>query len=168
MISEDVSEKKKRGRPPSSLLRIPLGCVGLDVRTTRGRQNLTYQQIALGVVSDDPRFFWITGGSTDEIINGRTPRMRRTILQALGRLLDAEEIKVLALELCRVKPTARAAACMIRRYAGRQKHGPDALTLANQIIRTINSYLNQHPETTDQQVVAAVKTVLGQVGASAF
>lgn len=88
-ITENVSENRKRGRPrvlsvvdvTRSALYFP------EVTTARGKQNLFYQQRAVCMLVDDPRFYWIMGGSEKEITSGRGT-MRRSILQMPGRIQD--------------------------------------------------------------------------------
>jgi len=159
-ISENVSEKPKRGRPhaiPPHVLAVHTGFFP-DVRTTHGKQNIFYQQRALGVLMDDPGFYWITGGSGDDIMAGRTPPMRRTILQALGRILDDDELKAIAAEICRLKLKTAPATALIRRHRRAQSR-PSALALTGQLARCIDRYLADHPATTWEQVGAALENV---------
>jgi len=163
-ITENVSENRKRGRPrvlsvvdvTRSALYFP------EVTTARGKQNLFYQQRAVCVLVDDPRFYWIMGGSEKEITSGRGT-MRRSILPMPGRIQDDNELKSVADEICRVKPTARHAAEIVRNYLG-VKRSPDVPALVNRIIGNINDYIRRYPDTTTEQLQSALWTALSMVG----
>ena len=160
-ISENVSEKPKRGRPtifPPQFLAETTALMP-DVKTYRGKQNLVYQTIATIALMDDSRFYWLTGGSSQDVMAGRGTPMRRTILQALGRIADAKEIKAVARKICNLKPTTAAAVTMIRRYRGVWGEA-SCLSLTDQIIRCVNRYLVEHPDTTRDQVTTAFQNAI--------
>ena len=81
--------------------------------------------------------------------------MRRTILQALGRIDDDGALREVAEEICRIKPTARHVAAIVRDYRG-VKRSPDVLALANKIIADINDYAYRYPEVSTDDMKSAL------------
>ena len=133
-----------------------------EVKSARGQNNLFYQQRAIHALTNDPRFDWIMGGSYEDIMAGRAI-MRRTILQALGRIDDDGALREVAEEICRIKPTARHVAAIVRDYRG-VKRSPDVLALANKIIADINDYAYRYPEVSTDDMKSALCIALADVG----
>jgi hypothetical protein len=134
-----------------------------DITTRRGLHNIHYQTRALEFVHalDDERLRWLSD-TTEEIMAGRG-KMRRAILQELGRVENDDDMREIALELCRIKPTAKDARTMIRQWRGATRKQADALDLANMLIAAINDYLHRFPQTTWEQVRLALATAAYQV-----
>jgi hypothetical protein len=166
-ISETVSEtpKPKRGRPrviPDDYRAI-FQAYGLftDVTTERGRQNIAYRQRALRVLGNDPRFKWVA--DRDAMRRGDPGSFRPTILAELGRIADDDQLREMALEVCRVKPTTRRAVAAVRRWRlGRSGVG-DADGLLDELIRHVDDYLDRYPETPPAALVEAVSELLEAV-----
>jgi len=165
-ISETVSEKPKRGRPPA----FPDSAHALaakmkpDVRTRRGQQNLVYAMIGLNFVrARGAQFAWLFDEAAAQ--SGDNPRMKWTILSELGRVADEELREALATLLCEQKPTTREAITWIRRARKAHCGKSSAIALADAILRIIDDYQTTHPDTTPQQVFAALedaRTLLAQ------
>ena len=119
-VAENVSEKRKRGRPSSfaDWEKSFAKSAGLDVHTDRGLANICYQQRAIHVLLNDPKCLWL--GVDEKAIMAGTMQMRRTIMQELGRIADDDELRQVAAKICELKPTARAAVAMLRQYRGRK------------------------------------------------
>lgn len=162
-LSENDSEKKKRGRPsvfePGEVARIT--SFFPDVQSGRGKQNIVYQQRALVALMDDERFYWIMGGSTQDISAGKCT-IRQSILQALGRIPDREDMLIVAEKFCEIKPTARQAAAMVRRFLDTRR-APSVFALARVIGEAINDYTFRYPEMTRDKVLRALEIVADDV-----
>jgi hypothetical protein len=163
-ISEAASEKRKRGRPPIWGKQVERRFEGLfpDVKTRRGTQNVIYRQIAVDVLTKDPRFAWLC--DKEKMMKGDPHAWKPSILAELGRISDSEELKAVALRICELKPeTVKAAVAMIRRARTGKGWEGDALDLANEIIRLVNNYHQRHPNTSWKDTEAALRTALEQV-----
>lgn len=68
--------------------------------------------------------------------------------------------------MSKTRPTTKRAIAVIRDARGARRAKADALTLANQIIRTINSYGQRHPDATIEHTRQALATALTQVEGS--
>jgi hypothetical protein len=134
--------------------------VGCEVATDRGLANIAYQQRALSLLYRDPRFVWL--GMDEAAVMAGKMKMRRTILQQLGRIGDEDELRFVAGELCRLKPTTSKAIAMIREYRGVQHNGK-ALDLANILVGTVNRYLDSHRGMAWDEVRDALRTAAGQI-----
>lgn len=165
-ISEAASEKQKplkRGRPPAFCQAQMNFYKGLfpEIRTRRGLQDRAYALQAYDVLKDDRGFEWLC--STPEKINASTGELQFSILGALGRITDPEALKAVAREVCRLKPSARRAVVMIRRWRTGKVNVGNCLTLGAQLERCINDYLAAHPRTPWRVVKVALANVLESV-----
>ena len=144
MITENISEKRTRGRPAlmSAEREKNLDGVGWfdsKAKTHRGRLNLHYTYRALGALVSrtghiEQRFYWLCDNSKV---------FRKTILGELGRLGDRETIRAVATVLCEIKPPTADA---VGGYDGRPgDSGGNALDLANRLISTLNGYTQRYP-----------------------
>jgi len=158
---ETGSEKRRRGRPKTIGLVVERCKLhgdpfvdDVEVTTDRGRQNRVYHQVALVALGagDDPRFEWLVGTAPD------WRGMKRGILSELGRLLEEELIREVALELCQRKPTRREAIAYIRRVRGVRKE-PTGEALAHRLLRTINEFIADYPDTTWQYIEEQIELV---------
>ena len=159
---EDASEKRRKRGRPTAFAECDKGIARTyfpDVKTERGRANICYQQRAIAVLVDDPRFFWL-GMDSKAAMAGKVT-MRRAIVQELGRITDDDAMRRVAEQICKLKPNARQAISMIRRYRGTKREGT-ALHLANILIATLNRYLEDHPAMTWSDIEAAIRTLNAQ------
>lgn len=173
VISENISEKKKRGRP--RLIHRTLGeyyrsQVSPGTHTDRTAQNAYLGMAALGRLMgakisesqyelspgrDDWPYKWLCDETVKPVV------YRRTILTELGRIDDDDELREVAAYLCEHKPSTREAIGIIRRY----RHGvkpADCTALTNTFIRTMNDYIGGHPDVTRQQILMAMQRCLDQ------
>ena len=159
---ETGSEKRRRGRPKTVGLVVQRCKLDgdpfvddVEVTTDRTRQNRVYHQIALVALGagDDPRFDWLTGTAGDGYRG-----MQRTLLAELGRLRDDDRIREVALELCQHRPTRREAIAYIRRVRGVRKE-PTGEALAHRLLRTINEFIADYPDTTWQYIQEQIELV---------
>lgn len=103
---------------------------------------------------DDPRFAWLQSSGA----------VRVTILAELGRLGDSDLIRQLALKICEARMTTRTAVRALRKIRG-VKLPATGHGAANAIITALNNYLRTHPDTTDDQLIDAVRVVLATLEA---
>ncbi len=70
-----------------------------DIRTRRGLQDKYYSGVALRVINDleGMDFFWVT----DE--TGKRISMKSSLLAELGRFEDGDDIKKIAISICKAK-----------------------------------------------------------------
>ena len=151
---ENIS-KKKRGRP--KLLddsHLALVRYATDAKTTRHQQNVHYSLRAIGMLSNDPRFKWLCDGKA--MMKGAQHSYRPTILAELGRIENDDDLKAVALRICKLKPKVRDAVVMIRRFRTGKVKEADSLQLANEILAIVNRYTGRYPETTAQQILTAL------------
>ena len=157
-ISETVSEKN-RGRPPvmdKEALEM-VAFVAPDVKTHRGKLNIFYRQRAVFVLVYDPRFSWIV--DEKKMLAG-TGEWKQGILSELGRIENKEDMKLMALEICKLKPKTKAAVAIIRRWrTGKESTG----SIDKTIVRAINSYIERYPETPWTEVEDALLATLDTV-----
>lgn len=166
-ISENISEKPRRGRP--RLLSKELEQIAIfkdgPYCSPRTHQNGHYEIRALRVldITGDQlpeEYRWLM--DPDKQREGRSERQgyRKTILAELGRIDDDECLQAVAKRICELKPKTRDAILMIRRWRVGGSKPADVRQLANEVIRTINDYLQRHPSTTHQQVLTALTEAL--------
>lgn len=165
-ISETVSEKPKRGRPRK------LGDNTLqsfaayypDVKTRRGKQNKAYELLAmrtfLDVLEANPeearRWEWI--GVLRDGSGGRAYKC--VLMTALGRLGDDALIIKAADLICERKLNGPRAINFIRNLQPWRRKDASAIDLTVAIGKTVDGYIGKHPDTTWQQVKAALENVL--------
>jgi len=164
--SQNVETKKRRGRPRLKLFtpkqEAMYEMVGVfdGVRTARTRQNVMYRQRAmdvLGVVRDE-RFKWLADFSKFD--TDAPNAMKHSILAELGRIEDADRMRVVALQVCEMKPTAREAVQLIRNFRTGKKSAGDVTQLKAEIGRVVDDYLTRHPAMLYSQVCVALSSVL--------
>ena len=156
--SEAIAEntpRRKRGRPvihPEQLLNLARRYSGAS--TVRGRQNFLYMTRAIRVLGYAPDFYWLVG--TREEINAGKKVFRNTILVELGRVEDEDDLRVIAREVCEIKPRCKDALVMIRRWRTGKTLTGDVLSLTKAIIQTVEDYCAARSDTTLQIVLAAL------------
>lgn len=130
-ISESVSEMPRRGRP-QGILGLPgyrdAASLYAGKATRRTLQNAAYLCLAINALQADPdpsRFQWLVDFDRSRAGDDgtwRNPAMRRQVLSELGRLEDADAIRIGAAELCKAKPhPATLAVKIIRLVRGSQR-----------------------------------------------
>ena len=87
---------------------------------------------------------------------------RQTILQELGRIEDADNLKAVARQLCKLKPSAREAVAMIRHFRLGQQPTGHADDLTKRFIALTNGYNGGHAG-VDKAIIleALTRTVQG-------
>jgi hypothetical protein len=171
VVSENVPEKPKRGRPRCDLYapekRAFIAALGLSglydrAQTERGKQNIDRRQHAVGVImqAKDARLNWLWDEAAAMAGN---IRIRETILTELGRIDDDDDLLGFALQICALKPKARDAVAASRRFRSCQRKEASALDLANELINTLNDYLKRFPQMPNEDVETALSTAWEQV-----
>jgi hypothetical protein len=159
-ISENFSEKRKRGRP--RLLHPALHEVfaqGQQYASERTIQNASYHIRAFSLLQDEPWAKWLMGYVSQE---GKPGQIRKTILAELGRLREDEVLRAVARQICERKPTTKDAVAMIRHYRlGRQPRGAvDDLT--DRLTTLIVEYIDSHAG-VDAAMIREALTTTGLV-----
>ena len=171
-LSEDSSAKPARGRPrlvPPGLERIYRdGRAGLTPRTVASRhyEIRAFAVLGLGDLDaqdPDPTYLWLCDPRRQH-----PPGVvyRKSILTELGRIPDDEDLRAVALRVCELKPKARAAIAMIRRWR-RGEPEPRPGQLAGELIRTVNDHLARYPSATWREIRGAVGELFMAVDARA-
>jgi hypothetical protein len=150
-IMENISENtpRKRGRPRKASAITWQVVDQQEGRHTsyRHRANYIYGMRAINVLRDDPRFAWLH-------------RARgTTLLDALGRIDDDQNLIAMALYLCEHQPSTRQAVALIREF--RLDTRPPGTTdgLQATLEQALETYLATHadmPRAAVQQALAAV------------
>lgn len=159
-ISETVSENRKRGRPPvmdAEDVKLVKFLTSEKI-THRHELNLHYRQRAIRLVMDQKQFSWLLD-SAAEIMAGTGRIKKHTILAALGRIQNDDDLKAIALEICKRKPKTKTALVLIRRARGVSKDDGNANGVAHAIRVAVNDYLTRHPSTPWEDVTAALVSV---------
>src|SRR5579884_2340773 len=153
-VAEDAP-RRKRGRPvvhPEQLLNLASRYSGAS--TVRGRQNFLYMTRAIRVLDYEPDFYWLVG-SRQEISAGKK-LLRNTILVELGRIEDEDDLRVMARQICEIKPRCKDALVMIRRWRTGKTRAGDAESLTKAIVQTVEDYCAARSGTTLQIILAAL------------
>lgn len=163
-ISEEISEKPKRGRPvvmPEEWEKLMTG-LGMftDIHSRRGRVNKWYMAHAMSVLMDESqkipgRYAWLHDEATQ--------RIRSTILTELGRIEDDALLIAMAGELCNHKPHTKDAVAMIRRVRRVNRKKGSALALADEIIDVLNHYVQRFPDMTHNDTERALNIAMHMV-----
>lgn len=153
---------KKRGRPRT-----------VDTRhiaaffpelSRRGTHEKAYQGRAVCLLRNRSEFIWLFEGPSR-----RGSRQRNSILGELGRFESEEELELAARAVCERRPTARVGVFLLRRLRLAWKRGQvlelagDPADLANRLVRVLNGYRREFPETplsVFRQALGMVEDVL--------
>jgi hypothetical protein len=169
-IAENVSEKPARGRPtafPPAVERFWTSTgIGAECTTRRGKQNRWYAQVAFGVLLrlNDARLLWLADWPH---IRDYDVKVRWTLLSELGRLKDPEDIRTIALQLCKLRPRTADGVAMIRQLRTGKSPLPSWDKLSDRIIAVLDSYQTTHPTTTHAEMLEALDVVVIAVRATA-
>lgn len=146
-ISESASKKRKRGRPKvmSPEMQKLTDFLSPDVRTQRGKQNVYYRNLASSILYEDKRFSWLADG--DKMEAGIIGSWKPGILSELGRIIDLDDMKAVALRLCELKPKTKEAIAMIRGFRLGRTTKPDYMKLLIHLENSYNAYVRLHPDT---------------------
>lgn len=173
--TETVSETRKGGRPRvfSEGLEAFMRPAGMfdGCASRHGVTNRWYQHRAFEVLfmpdggSLDPerqeRFRWLLDPEKERA--GVPRAVRTTLLQELGRFADDGVMLEAADVLCETKPKTKAGVAWLRRVRLGTPPRGDALQLANELITALNGYRARYPETTREDMLAALAMVGEQV-----
>jgi len=172
-ISENVSEKPRRGRPQDpdyhgNARRASEGSgVYSDIMTERGKQNRDNALLAIALLNAHPNpeaIRWLFDGPAHA---AGTKKMRFSILTELGRIYrqngDDKQIFDLATLLSKRQPKARDAVTMLRGFRVGDRRPASVIDLTKRICGAIDTYLATHPGTTKQQVLAAMEAATDAV-----
>lgn len=85
------------------------------------------------------------------------------MLVELGRVEDPDELRIVARRICKLKPKARDAVAMIRRYRVGEPPRVRQGALADELIRIVNAYVAAHPAASWSTVRTEVEQVLAAV-----
>jgi len=157
-ISEESSEKRKRGRPPrlETTIARQVGEGASPAAGPRARVNRGFAIQAMCVLQEDEagQYGWLF--ETAAMTRGDPHSFRPSILAELGRIDDEELLKECARIICDQKPTARDAIIRIRRLRRRSPPRGDAEQLQSELRRVLNEYLVRFPETPQSALQEAV------------
>ena len=124
-----------------------------DVKTERGLLNLAYRQRAVGVLIKIPECSWLCDG--EKMKAGEAQAWKPTILIELGKILDVEAMISIALQICQIKPKGKQGALMVRNIRLGKNQG-DIISLANEVIKAINGYMDRY-EMSSESVLEALQ-----------
>lgn len=113
------------------------------VRNAKQIAQQVHRQRAMAVLKDDPPSKWLAN--------------KPDILDELGRIDSDYALKVIARRICQLKPTSTHAIEMIRRHREFNK-------LADELVSTIEKYVERQPTTTRAEILEAIDTVKGVLG----
>ncbi len=113
------------------------------VRNAKQIAQQVHRQRALAILKDDPHSQWLAN--------------KPDVLDELGRIDSDHALKVIARRICQLKPSPPQAIEMIRRHREFNK-------LADELVSTIERYVERQPATTRTEILEAIDTVKGVLG----
>jgi hypothetical protein len=144
---ETVSKSEAFGSPEIKAL---LRKMNPRVKTERGLLNVAYMLRAITSLMHIPECSWLCGDKTAE-----KDTAKRTILIELGKIRDIDVMTATALILCQLKPKGKQGALMVRNIRLGKNQG-DIISLANEVIQTINGYMDRY-EMSSESVLEALQ-----------
>ena len=144
---ETVSKSEAFGSPEIKAL---LRQMNPRVKTERGLLNVAYRLRAVTNLMHIPECSWLYGDKTAEKDTAKS-----TILMELGKIKDIDVMTATALILCQLKPKGKQGALMVRNIRLGKNQG-DIISLANEVIQTINGYMNRY-EMSSESVLEALQ-----------
>ena len=146
---ETVSKSEAFGSPEIKAL---LRQMNPRVKTERGLLNVAYRLRAVTNLMHIPECSWLYGDKTAEKDTAKS-----TILMELGKIKDIDVMTATALILCQLKPKSKQGALMVRNIRLGKNQG-DIINLANEVIQTINGYMDRY-EMSSESVLEALQVV---------
>jgi len=156
---ENFSEKK-RGRPPiiDKDLDKLLPVLFPDINNRRTYLNHYYMIKAIAILqrnnlemTECEYLFGDPKGNPDNM------KFKKTILTELGRFGDPDIIRECALHICRERMNTKTAVQRLRNVrAGKKNHSANSKLLASRLIKTINDFMEQYPDTPDIEIDRAL------------
>lgn len=166
-ITENFSEKKRRGRPYSyhgALVAVdPGGQLKQLFPDIGNRQKINgfYGIVTLEWFKGKEGFEWLF-----ECKPGGEYR-RRTILNELGRMPNYDTALHAARFLCEHKPKTDEALRYLRAYRqalrGKTKTVGNASSLCNRLIDALNAYVARYPDMDEDSILEAIELLRGTV-----
>jgi hypothetical protein len=144
---ETVSKSEAFGSPEIKAL---LRQMNPRVKTERGLLNVAYRLRAVTNLMHIPECSWLYGDKTAEKDTAKS-----TILMELGKIKDIDVMTATALILCQLKPKGKQGALMVRNIRLGKNQG-DIISLANEVIQTINGYMDRY-EMSSESVLEALQ-----------
>lgn len=171
-ITENFSEKPRRGRPPLHCRRFmdEVRAFNLaDAQSDRGINDHMYGVSAMQTLFPKgeerearlERFRWLYDAEAEAAHRPR--HIRRTLLAHLGRLRDPDLILKAADHLCEWRPTTAVGVAWLRRLRTGKPATGDSVDLANALIVAFNTYMGANPETGAETVEVAMQHLRGAV-----
>jgi len=144
---ETVSKSEAFGSPEIKAL---LRQMNPRVKTERGQLNVAYRLRAVTSLMHIPECSWLYGDKTAEKDTAKS-----TILMELGKIKDIDVMTATALILCQIKPKGKQGALMVRNIRLGKNQG-DIISLANEVIKAINGYMDRY-EMSSESVLEALQ-----------
>src|SRR5262245_22727326 len=156
-ILEERDAKPLRGRPRvmTRVDRLMLENINGNAKSERSLQNTHYRIRAMAFLRDDDRFKWL--------FDEEAGTWQRGILAELGRLQDGETIKAYAARICELKPKTKDAIVMLRRARIGKSPKASSIELLAHLERSLNAYIEAHPEVTPEQMIEAIDGLRDEV-----
>jgi hypothetical protein len=163
MISENLSEKPKRGRPRILSQELENECrkYGMYQADTR-RSNLNeyfYMKAFAALWNYNPDGEEVAKEEFAYLIHPVTEKMKTVILTELGRLDDPDRIRRNARIICSNKMSTRKAAIKLRQLRAKPSQGSLA-GLSREVIALVNDYLLRHPNFTREEALDALRDAM--------
>lgn len=163
-LSENFSEKKKRGRPrlwhPELEEIIRRDKQFCDTRTLHNEEYEARAVAVLGLSPDNPPefpFSWLGDNSRLEVGKSGRRAYKKTILAELGRFKNKNKLINAARVICRLKPKTQEAIKMIRGW--RLGRVPSSVSLESTLRKAIDDYRKQHPGVTDAEIYETLSSL---------
>lgn len=163
-ISENFSEKKKRGRPrllrPDDEQTYRRSQPSCDIRTLHNQDYEVRAMRVLGLNKVNPPdypFSWLGDRSKIKADVSARRFYRKTILAELGRFKSDKKLIKAATEICRLKPKTQDAIKMIRGW--RLGRVPSSVSLESIFRKAIEDYRKQHPDVTDAEIYETISSL---------
>jgi hypothetical protein len=174
-ISEAASDKRRRGRPRLLTGDWARTVIWLypDIRTDRGRQNVTYATEALkrlGLSPEDhpPQGYehlrWLADWPASNA--GRRSAVKWSILAELGRLAmraSDEAVFLAADRVCKQQLSTKEGTAVVRRFRLQRGAPPSTETLLDRLIGCVCLYGVEHPEASDHDILGAINDLYSAI-----
>jgi hypothetical protein len=160
--SENTKVKGRRGRPRRlSDTSMALYRSTWPDRTDRHRLNLHYATTAMVVLADDKRFAWLY--DRKKMKAGERNSWRPGILAELGRIADPDDLRMVAAQVCTMRPKTKIAVALIRRWRLGKEEARGILSITVKLENAVNEHLQAHPSCSWEELETALEFVLEEV-----